>query len=202
MECHNVWFVLVLCTPSPPLFLLFFRPSFRQGTVSPAFKDTAHELRAKLLKARAWADRLAGDAGRPTLREATALLADIEADDVLVPSIGKLRALVAAGKAWVEQARGRVVERTKSPSLSLSLPRALFLPLRSLTRRSPSHALSLALPLTLSLSLARDISLPKSLSCARVHAPLCSLASSVLLASSPPHPRPTLSLRWMRWMYP
>ena len=68
--------------------------------------ETTKALLAKLEKARAWAVRLDAElAGKPTIKDAAALLSDADADGVTMELIERLRVSVADAKAWLDQSR-------------------------------------------------------------------------------------------------
>ena len=110
---------------------------------TPRAAEMAKRLRAKLETARRWEARLADDLGeqsaRPTLKEATTLLAEVEADLIVLPILEELRTHVGRAKAWLEGMRRTQSRSTRGVATRASLPE-----LRGLLEEA--QALPLSLP--------------------------------------------------------
>ena len=91
--------------------------------------ETTKALLAKLEKARAWAVRLDAElAGKPTIKDAAALLSDADADGVTMELIERLRVSVADAKAWLDQSRRSLNARsTRGVATRASFDEALRL---------------------------------------------------------------------------
>ena len=98
----------------------------KSGTM-PA--ETTKLLVAKLETARAWAVRLASELkGKPTIKDAAALLSEADADGVSMEPMETLRQSVADAKAWLEQCRRSLNARsTRGVATRASFDEALRL---------------------------------------------------------------------------
>lgn len=79
--------------------------------------DLASELTAKIEAGKVWATKLeTALAERPSLREASILLSDIDSGRLLLPRLSELRAAVGKAKGWQEQARRAQAKQTRGAS--------------------------------------------------------------------------------------
>ena len=89
---------------------------------SPRAAEIAKALAAKLEKASMWEERFRRELEeRPSVRDATVLCTEAEGDGVLLPEIEKLRAGIAAAKAWLEQGRRSQARSTRGVASRASL---------------------------------------------------------------------------------
>mmetsp|Transcript_10678 Transcript_10678/g.30899 ORF Transcript_10678/g.30899 Transcript_10678/m.30899 type:complete len:1881 (+) Transcript_10678:509-6151(+) len=107
-----------------PVELAFLERLTEQASKHPAGRSASigRELKRKLGVGKDWVVKLdEALSGRPSLRDASVMVSEVDSYRILFPQLSELRKAVAIGKAWQEQARRVQAKQTRGASTRATL---------------------------------------------------------------------------------